>query len=375
MTRFAKLFTVVSLALASACSSSEQVGGSAVPTSAPPPVRTISFQRATLDRLGLVVEPAGGTGDVQHLFFPGTLDYALDRYSEVGTLVEGRVASVRVNAGERVKKGDLLAEVAVPALVEAQAQLLTAEAGSRIAAAHARRESDLLERSLTTARESELARGDMERSMAELAAAKSRVALLSGGATSPNGYLALRAPIDGVVMDRKVVLGGRLPSSHTAFVIADLSVLWANVDVFESDLRHVKAGSETELVVDAYPSQTFRGRVAVIEPHVAASRSARARIVVNNEEGLLKPGLFFRASVELRGLDAQQGILVPSLAVQPLGDDDVVFVERGPGEFEIRKVRLGRKTPQTIVVTEGLRKDERIVVRGASLLRSEATKQ
>jgi len=213
-------------------------------------VRIIRFDAPTLARLGVSVEAAGSSeGSGHRLTFPGNLDYALDRYAEVGTIVEGRVASVHVTAGDHVSKGQALATVAVPALVEAQAQLTIAEASAKAANAHAERESSLMERSLTTARENEVARGDADKGRAEVEAAKSRLALLGsapgstisqqGSSTNTKGHLTLTSPINGTVVRRDVVLGGRIQPAQTAFVVADLNALWATVNVFEGDLRHV----------------------------------------------------------------------------------------------------------------------------------------
>jgi len=342
--------------------------------------RTVRFDAPTLARLGVASEPAGSSADSHRLTFPGTLDYALDRYAEVGTIVEGRVASVHVTSGDRVTKGQPLAVVAVPALVEAQAQLAIAEASARTAGAQADRESALLARSLTTAREDEVARNDAHKGRAEADAARARLALLTGapGATASGagGHLTVASPIQGTVVRRDIVLGGRIQPSQSAFVVADLGSLWANVNVFESDLRHVVAGSPAELSVEAFPGRTFKGRVIVVEPHISAgTRAARARIVVDNADGVLKPGLFFQARVEIDGRARASSLLVPRGAVQPLGGADVVFVERSAGEFEVRRVRVASFTPQLAEVDEGLQRGERIVVAGASLVRAEASRQ
>ncbi|MBS2011753.1 MAG: efflux RND transporter periplasmic adaptor subunit [Deltaproteobacteria bacterium] len=368
------------LAGAGGCSSrAAETGRANEPTASADARRVVKFDAAALARMGVTVEAAGDRTGKTRMTFPGSLDYALDRYAEVGTIVEGRVAAVHVKSGDPVVKGQPLAVVAVPALVEAQAQLAIAEASAKTARTQADRESALLDRALTTARESEVARNDADRGRAEADAARARLALLTGAPAtavgSAMGQLVLTAPMTGTVVRRDLVLGGRIQPSQTAFVVADLTTLWATVNVFESDLRHVLPQSKAEITVEAFPGRTFQGRVEVVEPHVGAgSRAARARIVVSNHDGLLKPGLFFEARVEA-GHDDRSGLLVPRGAIQPLGGVDVVFVERGHGEFEIRKVRVASTSPQVAELTEGLERGERIAVTGASLLRAEATKQ
>jgi hypothetical protein len=96
--------------------------------------------------------------------------------------------------------------------------------------------------------------------------------------------------------------------------------------------------------------------------------------MVPNADGALRAGLFVRASIKLPA-DMPGALLVPAAAVQPLGEQDVVFVEREPGRFEIRPVRVARRTVDVIEVAEGLSAGERIAVEGAFLLRGEAAKQ
>ena len=105
------------------------------------------------------------------------------------------------------------------------------------------------------------------------------------------------------------------------------------------------------------------------------TRVLRVRIVVPNDDGALRPGMFVRASLDIRGGQEDGKLLVPSGAVQPLGDGDVVFVEMEAGVYEVRSVRAGRRTSQVAEILEGLAATERIVVDGAFLLRGEVTKQ
>jgi cobalt-zinc-cadmium efflux system membrane fusion protein len=113
-----------------------------------------------------------------------------------------------------------------------------------------------------------------------------------------------------------------------------------------------------------------------VEPQIGKqSRSARAFIDVPNPDLSLRPGLFVRTSIKLSEDLAQGRLLVPAPAVQPIGDDDVVFLEQGPGVFEVRKVKVARRTTQVAEIHEGLVRGDRIAVEGAFVLRGEVTKQ
>lgn len=353
-------------------------GGPAAESTGP---RTVKFDPVTLARLGLVAEPAGGAGAGNALQLLGSLEYPSDKHAEVGSLVEGRISSVSAKVGDPVKRGQVLGTVLVPAIVNAQADAITAQAALKVAQSHVKREESLLAQSLTTAREFELARGEVTQAEAELAAAAAKLKLLGAalpdGASriAPNGTVSLVSPIDGVVVRRDASIGAFLEPNETAFVVADPRVLWAVVDVFEADLPFVRVGAPIDVRIDGVPDRVVRASVHSLEPQLGkTSRALRARIQIENADGSLRPGLFVRARVPLAESGAGR-LLVPAAAVQPLGERDVVFVERTQGEYEVRTVTVTRRTPQVAELDAGLAPGERIVVKGAFLLRGEAVKQ
>jgi membrane fusion protein, heavy metal efflux system len=352
--------------------------------------RIVTFDPTVLERLGIRVEAAGVSGPAHTVRVSGTLDYDLDHYAEVGALLEGRVASVTSRIGDHVSRGQVLATLVVPSIAEAQASYLTARAAAVAARKNRDREADLLGNQLTTAREAEVANSDAAKAQADMAAAAGRLRALrvdvpdSDTKIDGAGSYKLAAPIDGVVVARDAVLGGFLEPNRTAFVVADLSELRANLEIFEGDLPYVKPGADVRLTVDAVPGKVYEAHVALLDPQVGgATRSVRARVAVPNPDGDLRPGFFVRAEIALPPDLLASRLLVPAEAVQPLGGEDVVFVERTPGSYEVRPVRLMERTSdrprsQSSDVAEvayGLARGEDIVVEGSFLLRGEVTRQ
>ncbi|MBX3185770.1 MAG: efflux RND transporter periplasmic adaptor subunit [Labilithrix sp.] len=344
--------------------------------------KTVKFDPKALDRLGIKVEPAGLQTGALDLEVPGSLEYNLDKYAEVGTLVDGRVTAINVKPGDKVKKGQVLATIVVPSIAAAQAEYLAAEASAKIAQDNASREAALLDKQLTTAREAEIAKGEALKTEAELGAAKAKLQALGVGRPTGGshitgaGTLLLNAPLDGVVVRRDAILGRFLQAKESAFVIADPLDLRASLNVYEADIPYFQVGQEAEISFDAMPGKTVKGKIVLIEPQVGkASRSARAFIDVPNADGSLRPGMFLRASLRLPESAGNGRLLVPAPSVQPIGDDDVVFVEISPGVFEVRKVAVARRTTQVAEIREGLQHGERIAVDGAFILRGEVTKQ
>ena len=344
--------------------------------------KTVKFDPRALERLGVKVDVAGSAAKDYTFDVVGTLDYNYDNYAEIGSIADGRITQIFFRVGERVKKGQVLATLLVPDVAQAQAMLASANASATIAEGNRQRETSLLEKDLTTAREAEVAKGEAIRTSAELSAAQARLAAMGAGSKSSTsrvtggGGLALISPLNGVVVRRDAVLGKFIQANMTAFIVADTSELRAAINVYENDLPYFKLGAEVEIRVDAHPGTILRGKVFLVEPAVGKqSRALRALITVPNENNDLLPGEFVRASVKLPETQNTNLLFVPAAAVQPLGEDDVVFVEREAGLFEVRKVRVERQTAEVAAIGDGLSHGERIVVAGAFLLRGEVSKQ
>src|SRR5262249_2421355 len=106
---------------------------SSVSVTRPSGPKTVKFDPKALERLGIKLEPAGTRSGALDLEVPGPLEYNLDKYAEVGTLVDGRVTAINVKPGDKVKKGQVLATIVVPSIASAQAEYLAAEAAAKIA--------------------------------------------------------------------------------------------------------------------------------------------------------------------------------------------------------------------------------------------------
>lgn len=338
--------------------------------------RQVSVDQETIKRLGIKTAAAGAKGAEATITVPGSIEYDLLHYAEIGPRLDGRIVDVKVKLGDHVKKGDLLAELSVPSLAEAQAAYLTSNAALGAAKKNLDREKGLLEKNLTTAREAEVAQAELDKAKAESAAAHARLQALGVAGGGVGGQIKLVAPIDGTIVQRHAVLGAFISMSSNAFVIADTSKLVATLDVHEADLPYLRLDSEVEFTPDGLPGKTYKGKVTYIDPTVnKATRLVRARVQVPNDDGTLRPNMFVRAAITLPAVASGGTLSLPPQAVQPLGNDEVVFIEREPGKFDVRKVIVARRTSEVIEIKEGVSKGDIIVVEGAFLLRGEAAKQ
>ncbi len=185
--------------------------------------------------------------------------------------------------------------------------------------------------------------------------------------------LELKAPIDGVIIDRQAAVGELVGKEKEIFTISDPTDLWVVAEIKERDIGAVKVGQEASFTVLAYPGEKFHGQVVRLANEVEKeSRTLEARIEVPNREGKLKPGMF--ADVEI-ATDVMQGVLVlPDVALQTDEDRQIVFVSLGDLKFEKRVVRAGLERGGRVQMLEGVKAGEQVVTEGSFILKSEMLK-
>jgi membrane fusion protein, copper/silver efflux system len=184
--------------------------------------------------------------------------------------------------------------------------------------------------------------------------------------------LTLRAPASGVVMEKTAIEGMRFMAGDPLYRIADLSTVWVNADVFEQDLGIMRVGQEAKVTVNAYPGETFVGKVDFIYPTVSQdTRTGKVRIVVVNPDTRLKTGMY--ANVVLAAsLGGGPVLAVQDSAVIDSGTRQIVLVERGEGTFEPREVKLGAHADGFYEIRHGLAANEKVVVSANFLIDAES---
>lgn len=186
--------------------------------------------------------------------------------------------------------------------------------------------------------------------------------------------LTVRAPRDGVVLERNVVDGQAFKSGDVAFRIADHAVMWVNADVPEGDMTAVKTGQQVRVTTRAHPGRVFKGTVALIAPHlVKDTRTARVRIELPNPDLALLPDMY--TDVEIMTGGGQPVLVIPASALIYSGNRQVVLLSLGEGRYEPRDVTAGRTGDGMIEVMAGLAEGDKVVVNGLFLIDSESNLQ
>ena len=302
----------------------------------------------------------------------GRIAYDETRTSRIASPVLGRVTGLRVEIGDSVRAGDLLAELDSPDLAGAQADARKADADverKRLALARARM---LLDADVLARKDFENADADYHQADAEARRARQRIANLHAG-SAVDGRFGLRAPIAGIVADKQINVGQevRPDQANPLLVISDLRRVWAIADVPERVAAVLKRGQAVSVETDASPGQSVRGTIDRIGVAVdPVTRRVQVRCVLDNPDGRLKPDMFARIAF-LDGSGTAHALALPNSALFTDGDDTYVYVQRAAGTFEKRRVHVALGGQQRSFIDTGLQPRERIVTEGALLLNAE----
>lgn len=190
--------------------------------------------------------------------------------------------------------------------------------------------------------------------------------------TSGNLYTLL-APLAGTCVQRASAVGRMVEAGEMLCEIVDTSVMWAMLDIPENELAKVKPGQEVVITADSLGAREFRGQIDSIASEIDRhTRTASARVRLENPDGALRANSFVRARIECGTKEAR--VLVPREAVQLVKGTELVFVELAPGRYEVRRVHTAAISGDAIELTQGVAAGEMVVARGSFLLKTETLK-
>ncbi len=318
------------------------------------------------------------------LTLAGKVAYGEDRYSKISSPVQGRVVEVRAKLGDHVKAGDVLLVVDSPDITAAYSDFVKESSELEYATRAYGLAKDLYETRALPQKDLKQAENELVKARAEFRRAKERLLSLKVSAEELDKPLAeqkissrfeLKSPLEGTVVERTVTPGSSVGGdpSQVLFTVADLGKLQVVADVYERDLALVKVGQVARVTVEAYPDIGFPAAVAaigdVVDPN---TRTIKVRAWVNNEARKLKPEMFARLHIEIG--DATSFLTIPKEAVLEIDGKEFVYVEEAQGRFVKRQVKVGTASGDQVRILEGLQPGERIVTKGAVLIKGQEAK-
>jgi cobalt-zinc-cadmium efflux system membrane fusion protein len=345
--------------------------GAAPPQFPPPGTRIRIVGEQALRAAGIETRRAEARRLAHGIEVVGRLAYDQNRLAQLSARGEALVVEVKVDVGDEVRAGQPLVVLASAAVGGNQAQLVAAKARVEAARAALEREQALAERGISARKDVEDARRELAAAQAEHDGARAALSAAGGGSGSGGRY-ALTAPFAGTVVARDAVAGRSAAADRVLVELADLSTMWANLEIPEADAGLVRPGQRVRIRLDALRGRILEGKIARVASAVdPASRTVRARVELPNEDRSLKAGLLLRATVEVSA--DQDAILVPREAVQRAEGRSLVFVRTGKGVFDPVAVEVGDASGDLVAV-KGVDAGAEVVTTGAFLLKTEILK-
>jgi len=341
----------------------------------------VPLSQEAADRAGIVVAPIASGVSGMELRLPGVVEPNAYRQVVVTPLVAGRVTKVGPVLGDRVRRGETLAEIYSPAVAEAQTRYVSAQAMLDAHDRELQRTQKLVEIGAASRQELEKVHAEHAAQTAAVQSARSQLELLGVSTSalekvapdhSVSATISVPAPIDGVITERGANVGLNADQATKLFTVLDLSTVWVVANLYEKDFPRVRVGTEAAITTSARPDLTLRGRVSYIDPQVSAdTRTAKVRIEVPNPSGELRLGMY--ADVVVAGASGTSAPRVPRNAVQNVGDRTVVYLAnpKEPGRFVEREVRLGQAPGEQVDVVSGVQAGDFVVTEGSFFVRAE----
>ncbi len=343
--------------------------------------KIVKLNSADMKEFGIEVQTAVPGRLEQYIELPGEIVLNADRLAHVPPRLSGIVRQVFKSLGDQVKTGEVLAVIESRQLADAKAEFLASRERLALARENFEREKKLRQKKISAEKEYLQARNILAEARITKNTAEQKLhalgfsdALFENMPQHPDAtftYYEIRAPFAGTIIEKHITLGESLKEDSESFTIADLSTVWVDINVYQKDLSRVQKG-QTVVIEVGHGVPAVTAKIAWIGPLVGeATRTAKARVVLANPDGDLRPGQFVNASVAVA--DIPVGVRIPKTALQKVEDRTVVFVQTEEG-FEPHPVEIGMKSAAYVEIVSGLRVGQSYVVKGAFTLKAQLSK-
>ncbi|MEO1129745.1 MAG: efflux RND transporter periplasmic adaptor subunit [Planctomycetota bacterium] len=335
------------------------------------------------DLAGLTLERPGRGAAAASIELLGEVRYNGNKLAKLTPLAPGVITDIRVDVGDSVAAGQVLAVINSVGVAQAKSAYL-----SRIAELAARtttfeREKKLVDENIAARRDFQDAEAALK--LAELEVRRTHQQLLNLGFTesevaeiatkqSSSSDLYVRAPFEGTIVERTAVLGESADSEGSLFAIADLSTMWIELAVPEEQVFQIQRGGEIVARVRAIPQLQIQGQITWISPRIdERTRMVRARAEAPNDRGILRHGMFTEVTAVTGS--SRNSLLLPSEAVHEIDGSPFVFVRQEPDLFAVRRVDVGPLAASgTIAILSGLTETDAVVIGGSFTMKTEFLK-
>jgi Cu(I)/Ag(I) efflux system membrane fusion protein len=313
---------------------------------------TVRLSPGKIQRSGVTTEPATRRAIPAVIRASGSIQLDERRVSVISMRSESWIQQIAdVTTGSRVVKGQKLMEIYSPQISAAAAEYIATIT------------------SKTTGSVSQYGRGSRQR-LVNLDLPESAIATIEKTATVP---IAIEwvAPRDGIVLERNAQDGMRAQPGDVLFRVADISMVWALLDIAEHDLGKVAAGQPVSIRPRGLIGRSFNGSIERVYPQLNRdTRTVRVRVELANPDSALLPDMYVDAEIDTGS--AAPVLTVPDSAVLDTGSKQAVFVDKGNGRYEPRAIKLGHRGGGYVEIRDGVTEGEPVVVSANFLIDAES---
>lgn len=308
-----------------------------------------------------------------------------DAEARIGSLVPGRVHKVYVKAGDHVKSGQILMDIEGLEIGHIKADYLTDKANLEVTKANYERLKALSEQKIGSQKALLEAQADYKKAQAEFLAEDKKIhsidmteeeitgTYIKGMDEHSSGTLHVKSPIDGIVIERNVVIGQFVEGSTNAFRILNTTNVWVDGQANEKEINTITEKGKLLFKSSSFPGESFSGNVSFISPVIdEKTRTFTIRGVFTNQNKKLKPEMF--GELLIPAAKNSKAMLVPSEAIVKIDNSDCVFITVNDSVFIKRNVVTGYSENERTEIKEGLKEGEKVVTKGAFYIKSELLK-
>jgi cobalt-zinc-cadmium efflux system membrane fusion protein len=296
----------------------------------------------------------------------GTVETNPDRVIHFASLVGGVVSATYFSLGDKVTKGELLAELQSSGLTDLQTELKNLESRIIVAEKKLQAAQSMYDDGITAQKDLLEAKSELEIILSEKQRITSKLSLFS--ASPEKGVFQIKAPASGIITEKSVSAGTQITSEGASlFTLSDLSEVWVMVNVYASNVKNIAVGMPVAIKTLAYPGEVFNGKIeAVSQVYDAEARVLKAKVVLPNADFKLKPGML--VDVIARREESTTALCIPLSATVFDDNGYFVIVYHEDCNLEIRPITPLIKSGETLFVAEGLKEGETIISKNQLLI-------
>lgn len=333
----------------------------------------IALSEAQIKVVGISIQKSEPAKIQTFQQLPGEIRFNQDRTAHIVPRLSGVVERVPANLGQLVKKGDILAVIASTDLSERRSELLTAQRRRAMAQIIYDREKKLWQEKISAEQDYLQAQQALRETEIAVANAQAKLVALGAGIDGhgPLNRYEIRAPFDGMVVEKQIALGEAVKEDANIFTLSDLTTVWAEIIVSARDLNTVRVGERVRVKAASFDSEA-EGTISYVGSLLGQeTRTATARVTLANPKTAWRPGMFVNVEVAVGQSDATVTVL--NDAIQTLNEKPTVFVRTDDG-FKAQAVTLGRTDGKRTEIQRGLEPGTPYAATNSYILKAELGK-